>query len=110
MAPLGVREVEPVEEATRFGGIVVGVGRMLPTVRSIVSVPAGLLHMRLRTFFVWSTIGTAGWTGALAAAGHLLGEHSRDLGRYIGPVSMAVLGAMALGYVYRVATWRPRAD
>jgi len=42
----------------RFGGIVVGAGRMLPTIRSVVSIPAGLLRMRLKSFLLWSSLGT----------------------------------------------------
>ena len=92
----------------RFGGIVVGVGRMLPTVRSIVSVPAGLLHMRLRTFFVWSTIGTAGWSAGLAIAGYALGRRFTDIEKIVGPLSTAIIAAIVVGYVYRQLTWRKR--
>ena len=92
----------------RFGGIVVGVGRMLPTVRSIVSVPAGLLHMRLRTFFIWSTIGTAGWSAGLAIAGYALGRRFADIDKIVGPLSTAVIAAIVIAYVYRQLTWRKR--
>ena len=46
----------------RFGGLIVSLGRMLPTIRSMVSIPAGLLNMRLKSFLIWSTLGTAVWT------------------------------------------------
>ncbi len=92
----------------RFGGVVVGVGRMLPTVRSVVSVPAGLLHMRLKSFLIWSTIGTAGWSSALAVAGYLLGQQFEDIEKVVGPLSAAVIALIVLAYLYRQLTWRKR--
>ena len=92
----------------RFGGMVVGIGRVLPTVRSVVSIPAGLLHMRLKTFLLWSTVGTAIWSSALAAAGYLLGRRFTRIEEIIGPVSTAVIGAIVLTYLYRQLTWRRR--
>ena len=92
----------------RFGGAVVGVGRVLPTVRSIVSVPAGLLHMRLRSFLIWSTVGTATWSSGLAVAGYVLGRRFENIERIVGPLSTAIIAAIVLGYVYRQLTWRKR--
>jgi membrane protein DedA with SNARE-associated domain len=92
----------------RFGSVIVGVGRLLPTVRSVVSIPAGLLHMRLRNFLIWSTIGTAGWSSALAIAGYVLGKQFEDINRILGPLSSVVIGAVVLAYVWRQLTWRKR--
>lgn len=92
----------------RFGGAVVGVGRMLPTVRSIVSVPAGLLRMRLRSFLIWSTIGTAGWSAGLAVAGWALGRQFGEIEKIVGPLSTAVIAAIIAAYAYRQLTWRKR--
>jgi len=92
----------------RFGGWVVGIGRMMPTIRSVVSIPAGLLHMRLKTFLVWSTLGTAAWSSALAIAGHELGRRFDRIDAILGPLSMAVIGLIVLAYVWRQVTWRKR--
>jgi membrane protein DedA with SNARE-associated domain len=92
----------------RFGSIVVGVGRMLPTVRSVVSVPAGLLHMRLKSFLIWSTVGTAGWSSALALAGYLLGQQFSDIEKVIGPLSMGIIALIVGAYIWRQLTWRRR--
>lgn len=85
-------------------------GRMVPTIRSLVSIPAGLFGMRLAPFIFWSTIGTLGWTSLLAIAGHALGQNFSDIERYIGPVSSAVIAALLLWYLFRVATWKPTRD
>jgi membrane protein DedA with SNARE-associated domain len=92
----------------RFGYLVVFVGRLLPTIRSIVSVPAGLLRMRLRSFVVWSSVGTAGWSSALAFAGWALGRRFREVETVLGPLSTAVIALIVLAYVWRQLTWRTR--
>jgi membrane protein DedA with SNARE-associated domain len=90
----------------RHGTFFVFVGRMLPTVRSLVSVPAGLLKMRFKSFLIASTVGTAGWTALLAFAGFKLGERYEDINDMLGPASNAILVVLFLGYVYRVWTHR----
>jgi len=101
-----------VEKAERlfgkFGSVVVGLGRMLPTVRSVVSIPAGLLHMRLKSFLFWSTVGTAGWSAGLAAAGYILGQQFDQIERVVGPLSLVVIAAIIGLYVWRQLTWRRR--
>ncbi len=92
----------------RFGGWVVGLGRMLPTVRSVVSIPAGLLHMRLKSFLLWSTLGTAAWSSGLAIAGHELGRRFAKIEDVLGPLSVAVIVLIVGLYVYRQITWRNR--
>ncbi|MEH3108081.1 MAG: hypothetical protein PGN09_12630 [Sphingomonas fennica] len=79
---------------------------MTPTLRSLVSIPAGLFGMPLVPFLIWSTIGTAGWTAALAVGGHVLGEQAGAIDRWLGPVSIGVIGLMVAFYLYRVLTWR----
>ena len=88
------------------GTFFVFLGRMLPTVRSLVSVPAGLLKMRFKSFFIASTIGTFGWTAILAFAGFKLGENFEDIDALLGPASNAILVVLFAGYVYRVWTHR----
>jgi len=100
-------ELERAERWFRVNGVFfVFLGRMLPTVRSLVSIPAGLLKMRFRSFVIASTIGTAGWTALLAGAGYKLGENYRDINDWLGPASNAILVVLAAGYVWRLWTHR----
>lgn len=95
----------------KYGSTIVLVARMLPTFRSLISVPAGLFKMSLRRFLVFSTIGTAGWSAALAGAGYFLGSQFADVEKIIGPLSTAVIALIVLGYVWRLWRWSPkRAD
>jgi membrane protein DedA with SNARE-associated domain len=92
----------------RFGGTIVSVGRMLPTIRSVISIPAGLLSMRLKTFFIWSTMGTVAWTAILATAGWGLGMAFEDIEKILGPLSTAIIALIVVAYIWRQLTWRRR--
>lgn len=86
------------------------VGRLLPTVRSLVSIPAGLLAMRFRNFVIASTIGTGLWTALLAFAGYELGERYEDIDQIIGPLSNLILAALIMLYLWRLWTHRHTAE
>ena len=92
----------------RFGSLIVFFGRLLPTIRSIVSIPAGLLRMRLRSFLLWSTVGTVAWTSVLAIAGYWLGSEFDNVERVVGPVSSGIIALIVLAYIWRQLTWRKR--
>jgi membrane protein DedA with SNARE-associated domain len=77
-------------------------GRLIPAIRSIISIPAGLLDMRFRNFVIASTLSTALWTALLAGAGYKLQENFAQVGRIIGPISNAVLIGIAIIYVWRL--------
>jgi membrane protein DedA with SNARE-associated domain len=91
----------------KHGSIIVLVARMLPTFRSLISVPAGLFGMSLRRFLVFSTIGTAGWSAALAGAGYFLGSQFQDVEKWLGPLSTLVIAGIVLTYVWRLVRWKP---
>jgi membrane protein DedA with SNARE-associated domain len=102
-------EVERGEALFRkHGSIIVLVARMLPTFRSLISVPAGLFGMSLRRFLVFSTIGTAGWSAALAGAGYFLGSQFDDVEKIIGPLSTLVIAGIVLSYFWRLWRWKPK--
>ena len=103
-----------VQKAERWfalhGSAFVLLARMLPTVRSLVSIPAGLLRMRFRSFLIASTIGTAGWTFLLATAGYKLQENIGEVDQFIGPVANAVMVVLVAGYVWRLLTHKTEPD
>jgi membrane protein DedA with SNARE-associated domain len=89
----------------RYGPGLVGVGRIVPTIRSLISVPAGLVHMRPRSFLIFSTLGTFFWTMGLGVAGYLLGRNFGEVDKVLGPLSTAVIVACFAVYLYRVVMW-----
>ena len=94
----------------RYGVWIVLVGRVMPTIRSLISVPAGLLDMRFRNFVIASTVGTAIWTSLLAFAGYKLRENYADIDQWIEPLSNIVLLMLIGGYAWRLFTHKVDAD
>jgi membrane protein DedA with SNARE-associated domain len=92
----------------KYGSTIVLIARMIPTLRSLISVPAGLFKLSLRRFLVFSTIGTLGWSAALAGAGYFLGSQFGEVEKWLGPLSTAVIAAIVLTYLWRVVTWKPK--
>ena len=90
----------------KHGMAFVLIGRLMPTIRSLVSVPAGLLRLRFRTFFIASLIGTAAWTAVLAGAGYKLEENVDQVDKMVGPASNAILVVLAAAYLWRLWTHR----
>ncbi|NJC32985.1 membrane protein DedA with SNARE-associated domain [Sphingomonas jejuensis] len=91
-----------------YGSAFVFIARMLPTVRSLISIPAGFLKLRLSSFIIWSTLGTAIWTGALTGAGWWLGQRFENrIDDFVGPISNAVIALILASYLWRLIFWRP---
>ncbi len=86
----------------RHGGPTVLFCRLVPGVRSVISIPAGVDRMPFPAFLLYTTIGSAVWTALLAGAGRLLGANYDRVERYLDPVTWVVLGVIAVLWVYRV--------
>ena len=93
----------------RFGPAIVFFGRLMPIIRTLISVPAGLARMPLPLFLAASTAGALLWNTALTLAGYLLHEHYELVEVVLDPLTFIVLGAVALLYLFRVITWKPAA-
>jgi membrane protein DedA with SNARE-associated domain len=91
----------------KHGSIIVLVARMLPTLRSLISIPAGIFGMSHRRFLVFSAVGTAGWSAALAGAGYVLGSQFKDVEKILGPLSTVIIALIVLGYLWRLIRWKP---
>ena len=94
----------------RHGGKAVFIGRLMPAVRTLISVPAGIAGMPLGSFLVYSTAGTIIWTALLATAGYFLESQYDKVAHWMNPVSNVVIGLIILGYLYRVVRFRRRQD
>lgn len=80
--------------------------RLVPGLRSLISIPAGLSEMHLPTFLIYSALGTGLWALLLAALGGLLGENYEAVDTYLGPVAFVVLGGLTLWAVVWVVRRR----
>jgi membrane protein DedA with SNARE-associated domain len=100
------RDIDKADEwFDKHGGKAVMIGRLVPGVRTLISLPAGLSEMSLRRFLIYSTIGSGTWTAALGLAGFALGERQENVTRWIGPVSTTVFALIVAYYICRVVTF-----
>lgn len=103
----GVLRISPesldrLDEGFRRRGVLYVAGaRLIPGLRSAVSVPAGLARMPLGRFVVLTTLGSATWNAALIGAGWLLGSQYERVGGVIGPISTVLVGLA----VVALAVW-----
>jgi membrane protein DedA with SNARE-associated domain len=75
----------------KYGNKAVLLGRLVPVIRTLISIPAGIARMPLLPFLIYSTIGTVLWTTFLTGAGYVLGKNYELVDKYLGPVSKIVL-------------------
>ena len=98
------RDIEQAERYfARHAALFVFLGRLLPAIRTFISVPAGFARMKLPAYLLWSSIGTALWTAALAYAGWALGENVAEVRQIVGPISLGVFLFFAGWYLWRLA-------
>ena len=102
---------QSLEKAEAFfrnhGEIGTFIGRLVPVVRQLISIPAGMCRMRLDRFILYTSLGAGIWCLILTYIGYLLGQHeatlrNEDVQRYVGHVLvylLPVLGVIALAYV-----------
>lgn len=90
----------------RHGKGAVFFGRLIPAVRTLISVPAGIAGMSMTKFLIYSTLGSLIWTALLALAGYLLESQYQKVSEYLNPVSTAIVVLMVLYYFYRLIRQR----
>jgi membrane protein DedA with SNARE-associated domain len=91
-----------------YGGWVVLFGRMVPFVRSVVSVPAGLSEMPLSRFALLTTVGSGTWNAVLIGAGWMLGENWDRVSTAVASVSNVVILVIAAVAILGAAVWWSR--
>jgi membrane protein DedA with SNARE-associated domain len=88
----------------RWGNLAVFASRLMPVVRTFISLPAGIARMPIWQFTVYSFVGAFFWSFWLAWAGFMLGENWEDLRDWMRPADIPiviVIVALAVWYVYR---------
>jgi len=88
----------------QYDGQAVFLCRLVPGVRTLISIPAGISRMPLVPFLLYSTLGTLLWVGLLTYAGYLLGSNYHLIERFIDPISKLVLLALIITPIWWI--WR----
>jgi membrane protein DedA with SNARE-associated domain len=83
----------------RHGNQAVFFCRLVPGVRTLISLPAGISGMPLAPFLLYSTLGTTLWVGLLTYLGFVLGDNYDLVDEYLGPVSKIVLGLLVVAFI-----------
>jgi membrane protein DedA with SNARE-associated domain len=97
----------------RHGKATILIGRFLPVIRHVISVPAGIARMPLRGFFLQTFIGATIWGGALILLGYYVGANWEAFAKTLKRVDLLigvilVLGLVALGIRFVVRRRRER--
>lgn len=108
---LSPREIDRAHEwFRRHGAKAVFLSRLIPGLRTLISVPAGITGMPLASFLAWTSLGTVLWMTLLAGAGYLLQTEYDRVAQWVNPASSVLLGLGAVAYIYRVATFKEDHD
>ncbi len=91
------------------GELIVFVGRLIPVVRSLISIPAGMKRMPMTRFLIFTTAGSAIWTGLLTAVGMLLGENWQLVLGYLKTYQSVALAAIICAVIV-LALWKVGQD
>lgn len=96
-----------IEAFDNHGKIMVLVGRVLPAIRSLISLPAGLEKMNLATFLFFTTIGTSIWNLALLGAGFYMGQNWETVVSFMDNYSLVfwiIIGGLVIFFMFK--RWR----
>ena len=86
----------------RHGRTAVLFGRLVPGVRSLISIPAGVSRMKLLPFLAYTTLGSAAYNAVLVLLGHQLGARWTSVEKYSDPINYGVYALIALGLLVAV--------
>ena len=105
-------DFEHVEQASRFfrqhGHWVVFLLRFSPVMRTIISLPAGLVRMPLGKFMVYTFAGSTVWNVLLIKGGQWLGHYLADSQQILSWIVFGTIGFTLVCYLWRLFTWTPR--
>lgn len=91
----------------RYGDWIVFVLRFSPILRTIVSLPAGLAHMKLWRFCLFTFLGSGIWNAVLIFGGRALAPLVERFEHYAGYGVVIFVLSGVVYYIYRVVTWKP---
>ena len=100
---LGISSNDLIKSKTWFDNYGVSLvfwGRLVPGIRTLISVPAGIELMPLRKFFIWTTLGSLIWVTLLTYAGYFFGENYSVIEIYLDQIKYVVKPILILILFY----------
>lgn len=94
----------------RHGASSVGFGRLVPAVRSVISMPAGVGQMPLGSFLLWSAAGTVVWSSLLLGVGYVLQSQYEQAKDTVEWITRGVVAFLVAAYLWRVARFAPESQ
>ena len=87
---------------TKRGDLTIFVARLIPVVRHLISLIAGIGKMNVRKFTIYTILGAALWNGILTYLGILLGQHWAEVSQYMENLDLIILLLLIIGVLYFV--------
>jgi membrane protein DedA with SNARE-associated domain len=87
----------------RFSGntfLEVTLGQLVPGVRGLISIPAGIARMNVGLFLLANFIGTLVWCTVLAVAGRLLGKNFTKIDKFLGPIGWGIISLLVVALAF----------
>ncbi len=84
----------------KYGVSLVFWGRLVPGIRTLISVPAGMELMPLKKFLIWTTLGSLIWVALLTYAGFIFGENYQNIETYLVQIKYIVKPVLILILIY----------
>lgn len=88
----------------KYGEIITFISRVLPAIRTYISLPAGIAKMNLKKFILYTTLGSFIWSTFLTYLGVVLGSNWHSLSGYFRQFDLVIIVTLILGIIVYLST------
>lgn len=92
----------------QHGHISTFTGRLIPGIRQLISIPAGLAQMNLKVFVLYTALGAGIWSAILIALGYFIGENQELIKHYLHEITLGTLGFIVVAILVYVVRFKRR--